>query len=82
MLFATVGCSFTRGERLFYHKYVEDDELADPEHIGQGNPLRAPIPIFGQVTDGDHMAVATKQDKRFMLDISYTGLLSKRLNCS
>ena len=81
MLFATVGCSFTRGERLFYHKYVEDDELADPEHIGQGNPLRAPIPIFGQVTDGDHMAVATKQDKRFMLDISYTGLLSKRLNC-
>jgi len=83
MLFATVGCSFTRGERLFYHRYVDDGELADPKRMGQGNPLRLPIPIFGHVPDGggDHMAVATKQDKRFMLDISYTGLLSKRLNC-
>lgn len=83
MLFATVGCSFTRGERLFYHRYVEDDELLDPKHMGLGNPLRKSIPIFGQIPDrdGNHIAVATKQDKRFMLDISYTGLLSKRLNC-
>ena len=79
MLFATAGCSFTRGERLFYHRYVEDDELAGPKQTGQGNPLRATIPIFGQVSDVNHMNVATHQDKRFMLDISYTGLLSKRL---
>ena len=81
MLFATVGCSYTRGERLFYHRYVEDDKLSlntPPESKG-----RHIIPIFGQVPDrdGSHMAVATQQDKRFMLDISYTGLLSKRLNC-
>ncbi len=36
MLFATVGCSFTRGERLFYHRYAEDDELLDPKHIWDG----------------------------------------------
>ena len=83
MLFATVGCSFTRGERLFYHRYAEDDELLDPKHMGRGNPLRKSIPIFGQIPDrdGKHMEFATQQDKRFMLDISYTGLLSKRLNC-
>jgi hypothetical protein len=75
MLFATIGCSFTRGERLFYHRYIDDDELSQK--------FRPTIPIFGKVPDrdGSHMAVATKQDKRFMLDISYTGLLSKRLNC-
>ena len=69
MLFATIGCSFTRGERLFYHRYIDDDELSQK--------FRPTIPIFGKVPDrdGSHMAVATKQDKRFMLDISYTGLL-------
>ena len=82
MLFATIGCSFTRGERLFYHRYVEDDILLK-ELSGPGNPLRATIPIFGQVPDeaGKHIDIATKQDERYMLDISYTGLLSKRLNC-
>ena len=82
MLFATIGCSFTRGERLFYHRYIEDDELLD-QYMGQRNSSRHPIPIFGNVPDvgGGHMAIATIQDKRFMLDISYTGLLSKRLNC-
>ena len=47
MLFATVGCSYTRGERLFYHRYVEDDKLSlntPPESKG-----RHIIPIFGQV---------------------------------
>ena len=81
MLFATIGCSFTRGERLFYHRYVEDDKLSlNTQAESKGRHI---IPIFGQVPDrdGSHMAVATKQDKRFMLDISYTGLLSKRLNC-
>ena len=82
MLFATIGCSFTRGERLFYHRYVEDDELStiNERHNGKGT---TPIPIFGQISDkdGNHMKHATEQDKRFQLDISYTGLLSKRLNC-
>ena len=75
MLFATIGCSFTRGERLFYHRYIEDDKLSQES--------RAIIPIFGQGTEPpeNHMAIATIQDKRFQLDISYTGLLSKRLNC-
>ena len=85
MLFATVGCSFTRGERLFYHKYIEDDEVLNRNdwQLGANNPLRVTIPIFGQIpdVDGKHMLAATQQDKRFMLDISYTGLLSKRLNC-
>ena len=87
MLFATVGCSFTRGERLFYHRHVEDDVFLDNgrirDNLGEGNAHNVPIPIFGQVPDrdGKHMDTATHQDKQFMLDISYTGLLSKRLNC-
>ena len=85
MLFATAGCSFTRGERLFYHRYVEDDVFLDNgrirEDLAEGNMHNVPIPIFGQVPDREHMETATYQDKQFMLDISYTGLLSKRLNC-
>jgi hypothetical protein len=85
MLFATIGCSFTRGERLFYHRYIEDDKLSQFKSWSHWKSVqsRSTIPIFGQVPDedGHHMMTATQQDKRFMLDISYTGLLSKRLNC-
>lgn len=70
MFFGSVGCSFTRGERLFYHRYV------DSPHTDRAN-----IPIFGQLEDVNHMKIATVQDNRFMLDHTAVGLLSKKLNC-
>ena len=91
-MFAVVGCSFTRGERLFYHRYVDVNENGhfipkDSPYSGEleipktHRGFRANIPIFGKVDDSNHMAIATIDDKRFQLDHTAAGLLSKKLNC-
>ena len=91
-MFAVVGCSFTRGERLFYHRYVDVNENGhfipkDSPYSGEleipktHRGFRANIPIFGKVDDSNQMAIATIDDKRFQLDHTEAGLLSKKLNC-
>ncbi len=69
MLFATIGCSFTQGERLFYHKWSE--EMKDAYKFIQKGEIEPSI--LWQLT--------TWGDWEYMRNISFSGLLSKTLNC-
>lgn len=102
-MFAVTGCSFSRGERLFYHRYADTKDKKETGPAGQDlleyfipkdsphngeleipkthRGYRVNIPIFGKAHDSEHMAMATIEDKRFQLDLTAAGLLSKKLNC-
>jgi hypothetical protein len=76
MLFLTVGCSFTEGERLFYHKWAEE------ARSNYENATKLLSVIDGPSIDPNSVRqFATWGDCKYMREVSFSGLLSKTLNC-
>jgi len=85
MLFSTLGCSFTMSERLFYHKWAESDmsEIDKKELIESScdTPGAVKNAMLHSTPSDLVWSMATWDDWVYMRDKSFSGLLSKTLNC-